>query len=159
MKIFRVISGDDVKMKKKTNSRLFQRINFLLWLFIAPFHWSQYTYTYVDSIVSLRNKWATEFCRCFNYVSNFVCHNRQLNGRFQWIIATIFGARVFLFAHSVLFLENCLRYICIDVQCAIPRFHTSSAWCLSICVYCILVLAWELFFLDIEILLLSNDSL
>lgn len=130
MKIFRVISGDDVKMKKKTNSRLFQRINFLLWLFIAPFHWSQYKYTNV----SLRNKWATEFCRCFNYVSNFVCHNRQLNGRFQWIIATIFGARVFLFAHSVLFLENCLRYICIDVQCAIPRFHTSSAMSFDLCV-------------------------
>lgn len=123
-----------LKWRKKTNSRLFQRINFLLWLFIAPFHWSQYTYTYVDSIVSLRNKWATEFCRCFNYVSNFVCHNRQLNGRFQWIIATIFGARVFLFAHSVLFLENCLRYICIDVQCAIPRFHTSSAMSFDLCV-------------------------
>lgn len=104
---------------RKTNSRLFQRFIFLLWHFIAPFHWSQYTYTYFDSIVSLRNKWATEFCRCFNYVSNFVCHNRQLNGRFQWIIAAIFGARVFLFAHCVLFLENCLRYICIDVQCAI----------------------------------------
>lgn len=143
---------------RKTNSRLFQRINFLLWLFIASFHWSQYTYTYVDSIVSLRNKWATEFCRCFNYVSNFVCHNRQLNGRFQWIIATIFGARVLLFAHSVLFLENCLRYICIDVQCAIPRFHTSSAMSFDLCDLYI-GFGVRTFFLDIEILLLSNDLL
>lgn len=147
-----------LKWRKKTNSRLFQRINFLLWLFIAPFHWSQYTYTNFDSIVSLRNKWGTEFCRCFNYVSNFVCHNRQLNGRFQWIIATIFGARVFLFAHSVLFLENCLRYICIDVQCAIPRFHTSSAMSFDLCDLYI-GFGVRTFFLDIEILLLSNDSL